>query len=126
MVRVGKFPMLECSSRGDKRFSAFYARIKSMGNKSIEELYQGAKVFEDGSTGLSPREAKGKKAVNMEYCAQLYDELWFKYLDENPELVEVLRKYKGYSDMFGRPGCQCQALSIYKYMCKFYAKDMEV
>jgi hypothetical protein len=97
-----------------------------MGFKSIEELYQGAKVFEDGSTGLSPREAKGKKAVNMDYCAQLYDELWFKYLDENPELVEVLRKYKGYSDMFGRPGCQCQALSIYKYMCKFYPKDMEV
>lgn len=126
MVKIGKYPVLECSSKGDKRFSAFYARVKSAGNKSIEELYQGAKVFSDGTTGLSPREAKGKKAVNMDYCAKLYDELWFKYLDENPELVKELRKYKGFSDMFGRPNCQCQALSIYKYMCKYYPKDMEV
>ena len=118
MVRVGKFPMLECSSKGDKRFSAFYARIRKLGGKSIEELYQGAKIFEDGSTGLSPREAKGKKAVNMEYCAKLYDELWELYLNENPELIDVLKKYEGYSDMFGKPGCQCQALSIYKYMDK--------
>ena len=118
MVKVGMYPMLECSSKGDKRFSAFYARIRSLGNKSIEELYQGAKVFADSTTGLSPREAKGKKAINMEYCAKLYDKLWERYLDENPELVDVLKKYSGYSDMFGKPGCQCQALSIYKYMAK--------
>lgn len=118
MVKIGKYPMLECSSKGDKRFSAFYARIRKLGGKSIEELYQGAKIFEDGSTGLSPREAKGKKAVNMEYCAKLYDELWELYLNENPELIDVLKKYEGYSDMFGKPGCQCQALSIYKYMTK--------
>lgn len=126
MVRIGKFPMLECSSKGDKRFSAFYARIRSLGNRSIEEIYQGSKIFADGSTGLSPREAKGKKAVNMDYCAKIYDKLWVIYLDENPELVKVLKEYKGYSDMFGRPGCQCQAVSIYKYMCENYRKEMEV
>ena len=116
MVKIGREPILECSSRGDKRFSAFYARVKSLGNKSIEELYQGSKRFADGSTGLSPREAKGRKAVNMDECARLYDEFWRLYLDENPDLVEYLKLYNGYSDIFGRPGCQCQAVSIFKYM----------
>ena len=116
MVKIGREPILECSSRGDKRFSAFYARIKRLGNMTIEELYQSCKVFPDGSTNLSPREAKGRKAVNMEYCAIMYDLYWGMYLDENPDLVEYLKEYNGYSDMFGKPGCQCQAVSIYRYM----------
>ena len=116
MIKVGKEPFLECSSKGDKRFSAFYARVKKYGSKSIEELYQAKKVFEDGSTGLSPKEAKGRKAINMDECAEYYEDLWFEYLIENPELVEVLKKYNGYSDMFGKEGCQCQAKTIYKIM----------
>lgn len=75
MIQHGEAPFLECSSRGDKRFSAFYARIKKYGNKTIEELYQAAKVFEDGSTGLTWREAKGRKAVNAEETARLYRKL---------------------------------------------------
>lgn len=114
MIKVGTAPFLECSSKGDKRFSAFYARIKSKNNKSIEELYQAAKVFADGTTNLTPREAKGKKAINMPEVAELYDKLWVEYLNENPEYVNDLLKYNGYSDMFGRPNCQCQAVSIYK------------
>ena len=116
MIKIGESPYLECSSRGDKRFSAFYARIRKYGNKSIEEIYQSAKIFEDGSRNLSIKEAKGKRAINMKEVAILYDELWKIYLDENPELVKELKKYNGYSDMFGRKGCQCQALSIWKYM----------
>lgn len=116
MIKIGNAPYLECSSRGDKRFSAFYARLKRFNGKSIEEIYQGAKVFADGSTGLSPRECKGRKATNMDYVAKLYDKLWWVYLQENPELIEVLKRYNGYSDMFGREGCQCQAKSIYKCM----------
>ena len=116
MIKCGKEPYLECSSRGDKRFSAFYARIKRFNGKSIEEIYQGAKVFENGETGLSPRQCKGRKATNMNEVAKLYDKLWVIYLSENPELIEVLKKYNGYSDMFGREGCQCQAKSIYRIM----------
>lgn len=116
MIKCGKEPYLECSSRGDKRFSAFYARIKMYGNKSIEEIYQGAKIFADGRTGLSPRECKGRKAINMPEVAKLYDKLWVIYLSENPELYKVLSQYNGYSDMFGREGCQCQAKSIYRIM----------
>lgn len=114
MIKVGNEPYLECSSRGDKRFSAFYARIKSLGNKSIEELYQAKKVFSDGTTGLTWREAKGKRAINMPEVAKYYEDLWRIYLNENPELIDVLKKYNGFSDMFGRQGCQCQAVTLFK------------
>lgn len=114
MIKVGNEPYLECSSRGDKRFSAFYARIKALGNKSIEELYQAKKIFSDGTTGLTWREAKGKRAINMPEVAAYYDKLWMMYLKENPDLIDVLKKYNGYSDMFGKAGCQCQAVTLFK------------
>ena len=76
MVRHGAAPFLECSSRGDKRFSAFSARLRSHGGRSIEDVYQAAKVFEDGSTGLGWRDAKGKRAVNMPEVRRLYSTLW--------------------------------------------------
>lgn len=114
MVKTGKHPRLECSSRGDKRFSAFYARIKSRGNKSIEELYQAAKIFADGTTGLSWRAAKGRKPINTAEVKELYSALWDEYFTENPHLFEVLSDYNGFSDMFGQPGHQCQAIEIYR------------
>ena len=109
MIKRGNPPYLECSSKGDKRFSAFYARIKARNNKSIEEIYQAAKIFEDGSTGLSWKEAKGKKAVNMSKVAMLYDSLWVEYLFENHDLFNIVLNSSGFSDIFGKEGCQCQA-----------------
>ena len=53
MIRHAAAPFLECSSRGERRLSAFAARIHGRGNRSIENIYQAAKVFADGSTGLS-------------------------------------------------------------------------
>jgi hypothetical protein len=67
MLEFGEAPFLECSSKGDKRFSAFCAVVNG---KTIEQRYQAAKIFEDGSTGLTWREAKGKKAVNMAAASQ--------------------------------------------------------
>lgn len=113
MIRVGDPPYLECSSKGDKRFSAFYARIKARGNKSIEELYQAFKVF-DGKSGLSWREAKGKKADNATEAALFYSKLWDEYFKENPELYEVIEQYNGFSDVFGQKGHVCQAIEIMK------------
>ena len=114
MIKVGKEPYLECSSKGDKRFSAMYAKIKAYNNKTIEEIYQESKVFTDGKTGLSVKEAKKRKATNMNEVAELYEKLWELYLKENPELIEELLKYNGYTDIFGKEGCQCQAKSIYR------------
>lgn len=111
MIRHGEAPFLECSSRGDKRFSAFYARVDG---KSIEDTYQAAKVFEDGSTGHSWRTAKGKRAMNMEEVAALYSRLWDCYIEEHPELLAVLRAATGLSDMFGQVGHVCQATELWR------------
>lgn len=111
MIRHGEPPYLECSSKGDKRFSAFYARVNG---KSIEETYQAAKVFEDGSTGLTWKEAKGKRAINMEQCKSLYSELWNQYIYENRHLLKLLKEATGLSDMFGQKGHCCQATELWR------------
>lgn len=112
MIRHGEPPYLECSSIGDKRFSAFHARLPN--GKSIEELYQAHKVFEDGSTGLSWKEAKGRKAINQESCAWWYSHWWDVYIEQNPELLEVLKKASGLSDTFGQEGHVCQATELWR------------
>lgn len=114
MIRVGVAPYLECSTHGDRRFSAFAARIKGRGDRSIEEIYQGAKVFPDGSTGLGWREAKGRAPVNREEVVALYDDLWWEYLAENPHLVPILKAASGLSDRFGRRGSPCQAEVLWR------------
>lgn len=111
MIRVGNYPYLECSSKGDKRFSAFFAKVRS---KSIEERYQAAEVFSDGSTGLSWRQAKGKKAVNIDEVSILYKELWKEYLLDNPSLLRGLRQASGLSDIFGQEGHNCQAITLWE------------
>jgi len=68
MIKYGCAPYLECSSKGYKRFSAFYANIKCLNNRSIEYIYQASKIFEDGSTNLSWEEAKGEKPVFSVLC----------------------------------------------------------
>jgi len=112
-------PHLECSSKGESRFSAFRARIRARGNRSIEEIYQAAKVLEDGRTGLSWRDAKGKPATNMEAVARLYATLWEEYIHENPELLQVLIDAPGLSDQFGQPGHCCQATELWRIRSRF-------
>lgn len=114
MIRHGEHPYLECSSKGDKRFSAFHARLPQYGYKSIEEVYQGAKVFEDGSTSLSWKEAKGKKPVNIEFCRNFYSLLWDEYIENNPHLLKVLKEAHGLSDIFGQEGHACQATELWR------------
>jgi len=116
MIKIGKPPYLECSSRGDKRFSAFYAKVDG---KSIEERYQAAKVFEGGLTGLSWRKAKGKKPINHDEISILYKDLWREYLKNNPSLVRGLLQQSGLSDMFGQEGHNCQAITLWEIKNEF-------
>ncbi len=111
MMRYGKPPFLECSSRGEKRLSPFYAMVNG---KSIEERYQAAKIFDDGTTGLTWKQAKGRKAINAEECSLLYDKLWRQYISEHPELLEILKKASGLSDMFAVKGNNNQADVLWK------------
>jgi len=122
MIKHGEAPFLECSSKGDRRFSAFSARIRARGNRSIEEIYQGAKRFEDGSTGLSWREAKGRRAVNQSELGPLYAALWDEYVAENKSLVSVLTAASGLQDLFGQAGHCCQATELWRIRAQALAK----
>lgn len=115
MIRHGVAPFLECSGRGDKRFSAFFARIKGRGGKSIEQIYQAAKKFPGGVTGLRPHQAKGRSdCVNYGECEVLYSKLWDEYIAENPELVNELLQWPGLQDTFGQVGHCCQATELWR------------
>jgi hypothetical protein len=108
---------LECSSKGDRRFSALYAKIKRRNNLTIETLYQARKLFRINGelvSGLSFKEAKGKKPLNIEDCKEFYRLLWSEYFQENPHLFLTIKQYTGFSDIFGRPGSVCQAEEIYR------------
>lgn len=110
-IYQGVAPFLECSFRGDKRFSAFYAKVNG---KSIEEQYQASKIFADGSTGLTWQQAKGKKALNQQDCCVLYSTLWDQYISEHPHLLLVLQSASGLSDMFGKKNSCCQATELWR------------
>ena len=118
MIKHGSAPFLECSTKGDRRFSAFCARIQSRGDKSIEEIYQAAKIFEDGSTNLIWRKAKGRISINSNETDELYSKLWDEYIDENPHLLKILGVITGVSDMFGQRGHMCQATELWRIKCK--------
>lgn len=111
MIRHGDPPYLECSSRGDKRFSAFWATVDGL---TIEARYQAAKVLPDGRTGLHWRQAKGRTAINMTEVQRLYGSLWDKYISEHPDLIEILKSSSGLSDVYGKEGSVCQATELWR------------
>lgn len=116
---------LECSSKGDTRFSAFYAKIKIFGKyDSIENHYQLSKRFGE-EIPKTWRDAKGKipthlhingKDIDIEYTVAWYDLLWVAYFKENPYLITVINKYDKFNDTFkGKKSIVCQADSIKKF-----------
>ena len=114
MIKHGEAPFLECSTRGDKRFSAFCAYVNG---ETIEAQYQAAKVFkvlDKSITGLHWRQAKGQKAENAEECARLYSRLWNAYISQQAGLIDVLINANGLSDMFGKAGGVCQATELWR------------
>jgi len=114
MIKHGSFPFLECSTHGDRRFSAFCAEIEKRNNQTIEQIYQAAKIFEDGSTGLSWQDAKGREPINKKEVSRLYSNLWDEYIEENPHLLVILKNHSGLSDKFGQPGHMCQATELWR------------
>lgn len=128
--------VLECSSKGDKRFSAFYAKVKVFDVfDSIEVHYQNCKEYLDMSgdlvSALNWEEAKewqknGKMPVGIkingirlpiDYLTPYYKLLWVKYLDANPGLVEYAKQFEEFTDMFrGRNTMNCQADVVRQYV----------
>ena len=59
--------VLECHSKGDKRFSALYAQVTIEGKKvTIEKFYQNAKKLKDGTIA-----SKGKDFHHLEIFDKL-------------------------------------------------------
>jgi hypothetical protein len=81
----------ECSSRGDKRFSAFYARVNG---RSIETIYQcDIKGYDPGGTNWHLGKGKPpRNSMSREDTKAAYKKLWEQYLEENPELKEFLKE----------------------------------
>lgn len=91
----------ECSSKGDQRFSALYAKIDG---RSIEDIYQldvkGYKMI-----GEYWKLGKGKPPLNGKSRETLWEEyksLWVIYLWQNQELVEVLENNYILTDQFAK------------------------
>lgn len=114
--------ILECSSRGNKKFSALYAKVNVFGKTdTIENHYQSCKKFNTyigNSKGKYPDYIiLGKLKLSPEYLSQYYDILWIIYLDEHPKLVEYAKQFDDFSDMFkSKNSICCQADTIRKYV----------
>ena len=111
----------ECSSRGYKPASAFYAKVKCFDKlDSIENHYQSVKRDKYGN-----KVKKGQRVDHIEiygrhlspvYLTPFYKLLWVKYLDNNPNVVEYLSNFDDYNDMFKGQSINCQADVIRQYM----------
>ncbi|MNM86584.1 hypothetical protein D3C81_987410 [compost metagenome] len=122
---------LECSSAGDKRFSAFYATVEVYGVRdSIENHYQLSKRFK-GERAYTWRGAKGRVPTTFfigpseypatckkpfDFLTAWYKLLWMEYLDNNPKLVDFLLGYERFTDRFSGKSIICQADAISQYI----------
>jgi|ETNmetMinimDraft_35_1059890.scaffolds.fasta_scaffold81225_2 hypothetical protein len=78
----------DCSTRGDKRFSAFYAKLPD--GRNIEEHYQcDIKGYDVG--GRNWRLGKGKPPKMLRDTWLEYLNLWKQWAKLNPELIDELR-----------------------------------
>lgn len=124
--------VLECSTKGDRRFSAMVAKVKvGSETKTIEEHYQLSKRFKVDEMIFIPKtkwDSKGKKDViffevlgkryEPKYLTAYFTLLWVKYLDNNPSLVKYAKGFEDFSDMFKGSSVNCQASIIRDYIKK--------
>lgn len=103
--------ILQCHSRGDTRFSPFYAKLQT--GESLEDIYQRTRRGLNGA--MYPKEERerdkpcysvqvGKTLVQVSECPTiLYDwllALWMLYFQDHPSLLEEASKYDGFLDIF--------------------------
>ena len=115
MFTFARFGGYECSSRGDKRFSALYARLPD--GRTIEAHYQcDVKGYQPGGTDW--RLGKGKPPIDRskDMYAE-YKALWLVWANNHkPEMRELFVAAKKHnnvlSDMFASgPISQARALA---------------
>ncbi len=105
MYTWSRYDGYEVSSKGDSRFSAFYAKLRD--GRTIEEAYQ-LDVKGYRREGNNPRVGKGKPPINGKSQEQLWKEylnLWITWAEENVNLIlelkEIVKSYGNeLSDLF--------------------------
>jgi hypothetical protein len=130
--------ILECSTKGDRDYSALCAQVDVYGEfSSIEEHYQRSKLFyeRDGfgdlitdsfdrpilnnfgdSKGQNPDMIQiGTLRLDKTFSEQWYQLLWIKYFDQNPHLVDYLMNFDDFNDIFKGKSLNCQADIARKY-----------
>lgn len=87
MIKWSKTGGYECSSAGDSRFSAFYAKMPD--GRTIEQHYQcDVKGYDPG--GVNWRLGKGKPPVRDVNLWKEYLALWKVWSETNKELLNEL------------------------------------
>lgn len=97
---------LECSARGDRRFSSSHVKLKIHGEeRTIEEWFISSKrnKYDKPVSRGEPYEYvidpfTGKKLYEKDEINDMYKGLWAAYLYRNPKLVEYASKYTGFND----------------------------
>lgn len=125
---------LECSSKGDKRFSALYAKVRLNGVfDTIENHYQKCKR-KHNNIKVKKGERPDYLIINnyklpVTYLTPFYKFLWFIYLEQNKELVNYASSFDSFTDMFkGKNTINSQADVIKEYLFnkKQLIKDIKI
>ena len=112
---------LECSTKGDKRFCAFYAFVDFDGKyKSINAHIQDCKRNEQDKPCH-----QGEWATHIVLCGQklpagnliaFYRYLWYLYLRANPDLVDYAADFKAFTNQFRGNSKNCPAECVKAYV----------
>jgi len=107
--------VLECSSKGDKRFSAMFAKVEVFGVlDTIENHYQSCKRDAVGNPVKKGQPVDHmvllRRKLPPEMLTQWYKLLWIKYLRQHPKLVTYAAQFDEFTDAFrGKNTVNCQA-----------------
>lgn len=114
---------LECSSAGDRRFSAFYAKVNFNGvYDTIENHYQKVKRGENNESV-----GKGKKVHHFVINDRIFEPqeltayyrlLWYTYLKQHPDLVAFAKQFDTFTDKFRGKCINCQADCVKAFVNK--------
>jgi hypothetical protein len=105
---MSRLTTLYCDSRGDRRYSALFAKVSAFGvERTIEMHYQLAKRQDGQDAPTTWRQEKGKKPDYLEIyghrfgaerLSAWYALLWVWYLDDHPELVAHAQQFDTFVD----------------------------
>lgn len=120
---------LECSSIGDKRFSALYAMVSINGKvKSIETWYQQSKFDNQGNPVAKGQHVSymiwNGKTYSPSKLSQLYKWLWIQYFKQNPDLIEYASQFDTFTDHFKGKAINSQADVIAELVKNYKDKEM--